>query len=43
VLVTPHCSGWTEQHLDRRWRAIAAQLDRFARGEPVEHVIRPGT
>lgn len=42
VLVSPHCSGWSEQHLDRRWRAIAAQLDRFARGEPVEHVIRPG-
>ena len=42
VLVSPHCSGWTEQHLDRRWRFMAKQLDRFARGEPVENVIRPG-
>jgi len=41
VLVSPHCSGWSEQHLDRRFRFIAAQLDRFARGEPVENVIRP--
>jgi phosphoglycerate dehydrogenase-like enzyme len=42
VLASPHCSGWSEEHLVRRWRFIARQLDRVARGEAVENVIRPG-
>lgn len=42
VLASPHCSCWSEEHLVRRWRFIARQLDRVARGEPVENVIRPG-
>jgi phosphoglycerate dehydrogenase-like enzyme len=42
VLASPHCSGWSEEHLVRRWRFIAKQLDRVARGEAVENVIRPG-
>jgi phosphoglycerate dehydrogenase-like enzyme len=41
VLVSPHCSGWSEQHLERRFRFIGEQLDRFARGEPLMNVIRP--
>lgn len=41
VIMTPHASGWTDGLLARRARAIAANLDRFARGEPLANVVRP--
>lgn len=34
VLMTPHVAGWTEPTMRRRWAAIAANVDRVARGEP---------
>ncbi len=40
VYMTPHASGWTDGLLARRARAIAANLDRFARGEPLMNVVR---
>jgi phosphoglycerate dehydrogenase-like enzyme len=33
VLMTPHCSGFTEGTADRRWGDLAANLDRYMRGE----------
>ena len=39
VLMTPHCSGFTEGTADRRWGDLAANLDRFARGEPLINVV----
>ena len=39
VLMTPHCSGFTEGTADRRWSAVAGNLDRFASGEPLENVV----
>jgi phosphoglycerate dehydrogenase-like enzyme len=40
VYMTPHCSAWTRQQLDRRWQFVAGNLDRFARGEPLQNVVR---
>ena len=39
VLMTPHCSPWTEGTIERRSRDIAGNLDRFARGEPVQNLV----
>jgi phosphoglycerate dehydrogenase-like enzyme len=39
VLITPHSSSSTEATADRRWSAVAANLDRFARGEKVENIV----
>ena len=39
ALMTPHCSGFTEGTADRRWSAVAGNLDRFASGEPLENVV----
>jgi len=39
VLITPHSSSSTEATADRRWSAVAANLDRFARGEKLENVV----
>jgi phosphoglycerate dehydrogenase-like enzyme len=39
VIMTPHVSGWTEETVDRRWRFIAANLDRLARGERLKNVV----
>jgi len=41
ILMTPHASGWTEGLLPRRNRAIADNLNRLARGEPLMNVVRP--
>jgi phosphoglycerate dehydrogenase-like enzyme len=38
--MTPHTSAWTTGMIDRRWTEIAANLDRFARGEPLRNVVR---
>ena len=42
VLMTPHASAWTREMVGRRWRFIAANLDRLARGEPVQNVVIEG-
>ena len=41
ILMTPHASGWTEGLLPRRNRAIADNLNRLARGEPLMNIVRP--
>jgi len=43
VILSPHNSAWTQEMADRRWSFVAAQLDRFARGEPLENVCFEGT
>ena len=39
VLMTPHCSGFTEGTADRRWGDLAANLDRFVRGEELHNIV----
>jgi phosphoglycerate dehydrogenase-like enzyme len=39
VLITPHSSSSSEATADRRWSAVAGNLDRFARGEPLQNVV----
>jgi phosphoglycerate dehydrogenase-like enzyme len=39
VLITPHSSSSTEATADRRWSAVAANLDRFACGEKLENIV----
>ncbi|MEO8004940.1 MAG: 2-hydroxyacid dehydrogenase [Betaproteobacteria bacterium] len=39
VIMTPHGSGWTEGLLPRRCRLIAQNLDRVARGEPLQNKV----
>jgi phosphoglycerate dehydrogenase-like enzyme len=42
LIMTPHCSAWTDGLIERRWRFIAGNLDRFARNEELRNiVIRP--
>lgn len=43
VLATPHSSAWTAAMIARRARQMAANLDRFARGEPIERVVLSGS
>ena len=40
VLMTPHASAWTDGLLPRRNAAVAANLNRLARGEPLLNVVR---
>ncbi|WP_369164419.1 2-hydroxyacid dehydrogenase [Streptomyces sp. AFD10] len=40
VLITPHVGGSTSAFEPRAKRLLAAQLSRFAAGEPVENVVR---
>jgi phosphoglycerate dehydrogenase-like enzyme len=43
VILTPHTSGWSAGLHERRWRVIAQNLDRLARGEPLLNLVRaPG-
>ena len=42
VLMSPHASGTTVETERRRRAILLAQLERFARGEPLEHVIAVG-
>lgn len=42
VLATPHSSAWTAPMIARRARQMAANLDRFARGELLERVVLTG-
>jgi phosphoglycerate dehydrogenase-like enzyme len=39
VLITPHSSSSTGATADRRWSVVAANLDRFVRGEPLENIL----
>jgi phosphoglycerate dehydrogenase-like enzyme len=39
VVITPHMAAWTRPMIERRCRCIAANLDRLARGEPLESVV----
>jgi phosphoglycerate dehydrogenase-like enzyme len=39
VIMTPHCSGWTEGMVRRRWDEVADNLNRFVRGEPLKNVV----
>jgi phosphoglycerate dehydrogenase-like enzyme len=43
VLMTPHASAWTDGLLPRRNGAVAANLNRLARGEPLINVVRHPT
>jgi phosphoglycerate dehydrogenase-like enzyme len=40
ILMTPHASAWTDGLLPRRNRAMAENLNRLARGEPLLNVVR---
>ena len=42
VLITPHVAGSTPRFMDRGWRLIAAQAERFLRGEPLLNVVTDG-
>jgi len=39
VLMTPHSSSATDATAERRWSAVAGNLDRFAGGEAIEDVV----
>jgi phosphoglycerate dehydrogenase-like enzyme len=39
VIMTPHCSGWTEGMVTRRWAEVAGNINRFVRGEPLDNVV----
>jgi hypothetical protein len=39
VLITPHSSSSSAATADRRWSAVAANLDRYARGENLENIV----
>lgn len=43
VLMTPHNSARTQETQDRRWKSVAANLDRLARSEPLKNVCFSGT
>jgi len=40
VLMTPHSSSSSDATAERRWSAVAGNLDRFARGEPLHEQKR---
>ena len=43
VLISPHVGGNSTAFLPRAYRLVAAQLNRFVAGEPLENVMmRPG-
>jgi phosphoglycerate dehydrogenase-like enzyme len=39
VLITPHSSSSSDATAERRWSVVAANLDRFARGERLENIV----
>jgi phosphoglycerate dehydrogenase-like enzyme len=39
VIMTPHCSGFTEGTADRRWGDLAANLDRHVGGGALQNVV----
>ncbi len=40
VIMTPHCSSWSEGLLERRWRIISQNLENYADGKPLVNVVR---
>ncbi|MBH68243.1 MAG: phosphoglycerate dehydrogenase [Rhodospirillaceae bacterium] len=42
VIMSPHNSAWTCAMSDRRWNFVAANLDRFARGQDLQNVCFRG-
>jgi phosphoglycerate dehydrogenase-like enzyme len=42
VLITPHVAGSTPVFMDRGWRLVAAQAERYLRGEPLLNVVSDG-
>jgi phosphoglycerate dehydrogenase-like enzyme len=40
VVMTPHVAGWTGATARHRWQFVAANVDRIARGERPENVVR---
>ena len=41
VVMTPHCSGWTEGLMTRRFGVIADNLERLATGQPLLNQVHP--
>jgi phosphoglycerate dehydrogenase-like enzyme len=39
MIMTPHCSGWTAGMVRRRWDEVAANINRFVRGETLINVV----
>ncbi len=42
IVMTPHMSGWTAGTIRRRQEAMADNINRLARGEPLVNVVRAG-
>jgi phosphoglycerate dehydrogenase-like enzyme len=42
VLITPHIAGWVAKRLDRSWRLVSDQVDRYSRGMPLRNVVLEG-
>jgi phosphoglycerate dehydrogenase-like enzyme len=40
VIMTPHIAGWTKGTLERRFRFIATNIDRFAAGQRIANVLK---
>ncbi len=41
VVMTPHCSGWTEGLMERRFTVIADNLERLVAGQPLVNQVHP--
>jgi phosphoglycerate dehydrogenase-like enzyme len=39
IIMTPHCSGWTEGMVRRRWNEVAENLRRFVGGEALINIV----
>ena len=42
VIMTPHCSSRSDASRERRWMTVPRNLDRLAKGEPLENVAFSG-
>jgi hypothetical protein len=38
-MMTPHCSSGSDGTAERRWSAVASNLDHFVRGEPLINFV----
>jgi phosphoglycerate dehydrogenase-like enzyme len=41
VIMTPHCSGWTEGLMERRFAVIADNIERLRNGQPLVNQVHP--
>jgi phosphoglycerate dehydrogenase-like enzyme len=41
VVMTPHCSGWTEGLMERRFAVIADNIERLGAGRPLINQVHP--